>query len=95
MVAVCSITVAEFYAGLSADEAQSWEEFISRLAYLDISPRAAMLAGQDRYSLARKGRTITITDMLVAAAAREHQGVLVTGNVQDYPMTDIGNFPLL
>jgi len=54
-----------------------------------------MHAGQDRYSFARRGRTLSITDMLVAATAREHQAILVTGNVKDYPMTDIDIFPLL
>jgi predicted nucleic acid-binding protein len=95
LVAVCSITVAEFYAGLSADEAQRWEEFISLLAYFDLSPRAAMHAGQDRYSFARQGRTVTITDLLIAAAAREHKAILVTANVKDYTMTGISIFPLL
>jgi predicted nucleic acid-binding protein len=41
------------------------------------------------------GKTLTITDTLIAAAVREHHAVLVTGNVKDYPMSDVDIFPLL
>lgn len=93
-LAACAITLAEFYAGLSVDEAREWEEFVTALAYWPISPEAAMRAGQDRYRFARQGTAITITDALLAAVAREREAVLVTGNIKDYPMDDLQLFPL-
>lgn len=94
-LAVCAVTVAEFYAGLSTQQAGQWQEFIASLAYWDVSAQAAMRAGQDRYKFASQGRTITTTDALIAATASEHEAILVTGNVKDYPMTDIMLFPLM
>jgi predicted nucleic acid-binding protein len=41
-VAVCAVSVAEFYAGLPSEDAPVWSELISALAYFDNSPQAAM-----------------------------------------------------
>jgi len=90
----CAITISEFYAGLSTQEAREWKEFVSVLVYWPITSDAAMAAGQDRYRFARQGLAITITDAIVAAVAREQNAVLVTANVKDYPMTDLTVFPL-
>ena len=92
---VCAINVAEFYAGLSQQEASTWGEFISSLTYWPISTAAAMRAGQDRYAFARAGTILTTADALVAAVAREYEAILVTANVDDYPMDDITLFALL
>ncbi len=93
-LAVCAISVAEFYAGLSPREAGEWEEFITALSYWPIQVAEAMRAGQDRYAFARMGKTIAVTDALIAAVARKHQAVLVTNNLKDYPMPDVQLFPL-
>ncbi len=94
VVAVCAVTVGEFYAGLAGDRAQEALEFVTSLPYWDISRRAAMHAGQDRYTFARQGKALSISDALIAAAAREHHATVVTSNVKDFPMTDIAVFPL-
>jgi predicted nucleic acid-binding protein len=93
-VAICAITVAEFFAGLTREQAIEWERFITALTFWDISPEVAMRAGQDRYTLARAGTRITTTDALLAAAARAHSAILVTGNVGHYPMPDLSLLPL-
>jgi predicted nucleic acid-binding protein len=94
-LAVCAISVAEFYAGLPPDERETWHEFIASLICWPISVDAAMQAGQDRYRYARQGKAIAITDALLAAVTRERRAVLVTGNVKDFPMDDLVLFPLL
>lgn len=93
-VGACAITVAEFYTGLSIDQAEEWREFITSLTYWDVTPEAAMRAGQDRYMFARAGASIGVADSLVAAVARQQDALLVTGNVKDYLMSDIALFPL-
>src|SRR5947209_15601514 len=65
-VAVCPITIAEFFAGLSSKQTGEWEPFVAALDYWDISREAAMRAGQERFKLARTGRSVTTTDMLLA-----------------------------
>jgi predicted nucleic acid-binding protein len=94
IVAVCAITVAEFYAGLSPTQASSWHAFVSALTYWDMSPAAAMRAGQDRHALARAGLSMTIGDALLAAVARDRNATLVTGNVKHYPMEDLTLLPM-
>lgn len=94
MVAVCAVTVGEFYAGLDGDRPQEALEFVTSLPYWDISRTAAMHAGQDRYTFARQGKDLSISAALIAAAAREHHAIVVTSNVKDFPMTDIAVFPL-
>lgn len=94
VVAVCPISVAEFYAGLSTEQAPRWREFITSLTFWDIGWEAAMRAGQFRYAFARAGRSITITDALLAAVAEEHDATLVTRNVKDFPMARLSLFSL-
>jgi predicted nucleic acid-binding protein len=89
IVAVCAISIAEFSAGLARDQADQAESFLSSLTYWDISRQAALRAGQDRYSFARQGVTISTTDALLAAVARENGATLVTSNLKDFPMEDV------
>lgn len=95
-VAICAISVAEFYTGLSSSDIDIWQDFITSLTYWPISFAAAIRAGQDRYRYARQGRALSTTDALLAAIAREQQAVLVTGNVKDFPfpMDDLVLLPL-
>lgn len=88
-VAVCAVSVAEFFAGLTPDQAVRAQGFITSLAYWGASPEASMQAGQDRYTFARAGTTITITDVLLAAIAREYRATLVTSHLKDFPMDDL------
>ena len=88
-VAVCPITVAEFYAGLTPDQASHWEAFLASLPYWHVSREAAMRAGQERYRLARSGTPVTTTDALLAAIAQERAATLVTGNAKDFPIVGI------
>lgn len=95
MLAACSVTVAEFFAGLNALEMPGAREFIETLAYWPITRGAAIRAGQDRYLYARRGITLTTTDALIAAVARARSATLVTANVKDFPMDDLALFPLI
>jgi predicted nucleic acid-binding protein len=94
-VGACAITVAEFAAGLSATQLKDWEEFLTSLTYWEIGPHVAMQAGQDRYTFAKQGMAISITDCLIAAVARHEQAFVVTGNVKHYPMDDVRVLSLL
>jgi predicted nucleic acid-binding protein len=89
VVGVCAISVAEFCAGLSSEQAGEVQDLLDSLTYWDISRTAAVRAGQDRYSFARAGVTITTTDALLAAVAREQKATLVTSNLKDFPMSDV------
>jgi predicted nucleic acid-binding protein len=50
---------------------------------------AARRAGQYHAEWARQGRTIHTADALVAGTARAHSAVLLTHNIEDFPMRDL------
>ena len=91
---VCGINVAEFYSGVLPGVSPEWDTFLQTLSYWQITRAAAARAGQDRYQFLHQGRTISTTDVLVAAVARQQGAVLITNNVKDYPMKDITLLPL-
>jgi predicted nucleic acid-binding protein len=88
-LAVCAVTVAEFFTGLASDERDEWREFFGTLFYWHIRPEAAIQAGIWRYEFSRQGIQLSTTDALVAATAWEHQAILITNNARHYPMSDV------
>jgi predicted nucleic acid-binding protein len=87
---VCAINVAEFYTGvIPATEYPALDQFIRSLAYWEITFGTAVRAGRYRYDFLRTGQTLSTTDVLVAAVARERYATLVTSNRKLYPMTDV------
>lgn len=89
VVALCPITVTELYAGLIEQRRSQWDPFIEALPYWEISSKVARQAGIDRYDLKKMGRTISLTDSLIAAVAREHGATVLTRNTKDYPQSDV------
>jgi len=93
-VGVSPVNVTEFYAGLAPSQWGVWDEFFEPLLLWPISLAAAKQAGRFRYDFARQGITLSTTDTLVAAVAREQGATIVTSNVKDYPMDEVTLFPL-
>jgi predicted nucleic acid-binding protein len=93
-VGVSPINVTEFYAGLAPAQREVWDAFFEPLLLWPISLAAAKQAGRFRYDFARRGITLSTTDALVAAVAREVGATLVTSNVKDYPMDEVSLLPL-
>lgn len=91
---VSPVNVAEFYAGLSPSHWEVWDEFFEPLLLWPISLTAAKQAGKFRYDFARAGITLSTTDTLIAAVAREQRASIVTSNVKDYPMDEVTLLPL-
>jgi predicted nucleic acid-binding protein len=85
-LAVCLISVAEFYVGIPPEHPAVWDGFIEALTYWEGTSVAARDAGSLRYALARQGVTISTTDAIIAAIAREHQAVIITDNAKDFPV---------
>jgi predicted nucleic acid-binding protein len=88
-VALCAITIAELYSGLSDKKRVIWESWLMALSYWHISIGAAIRAGTYRKTASEGGRTISVTDSLLAALAYENDATLLTSNIKDYPMRDI------
>jgi predicted nucleic acid-binding protein len=88
-IAVCCVTIAEFFAGVEPETYTGWREFFSTLTYWNISDDAAAQAGAWRYEYRRQGIQLSTADALVAATAWEHAAVLITNNGKHYPMPGI------
>lgn len=86
---VCGVVVAETYAGLSREAIEASEATVESFIFLDTPKEAAKQAGLWRYHYARLGRPLPTTDTLIAGTASYHEAVVLTGNVGDFPMTEI------
>lgn len=86
IVGVCPINITEFYSGLPQTERKDWDEFFESLMCWEISKHAARVAGEVRYEFRKGGIQLSTTDALISAVATEHNAVIVTSNIADYPM---------
>jgi predicted nucleic acid-binding protein len=87
--ACCAITTAEVYAGMRKHEAKATDEFLDQLAYYENTRAVARRAGHLKADWARKGQTLALPDVLIAAAALEYGLALATGNRKHFPMPEL------
>jgi predicted nucleic acid-binding protein len=83
------VNLAEAEAGLRRHERRRAGALLDRLRFLATDREAAHRAGRSQAEWARKGRTIQTPDALVAGTARAHGAILVTHNIDDFPMRDV------
>ena len=93
-LATTCVNVAEVEAGLRPRERRRAEAILNRLRYLATDVEAARRAGRYQAEWAKQGRTIHTPDALVAGTARTHGAVVVTDNVDDFPMRDVQIEPM-
>jgi predicted nucleic acid-binding protein len=91
---VLPINITEVYAGLRPKEEAATEEFFASMQQFPIPPAAARLAGELKRDYARKGTTLNLGDVIIAAVAIHYELTLLTDNVKDFPMGNISLFPL-
>ena len=68
-IALCPVTVAEVYSGLSKKRRIKWKSWLLSLSYWHISFDVAAQAGTYRKTASESGRTLSTTDSLLAALA--------------------------
>src|ERR1017187_3434067 len=88
------INITEVYAGMRPKEEAATEGFLSSLQYVPIVPPAARLAGELKRDYARKGTTLNLGDVIIAAVAVHNQITLLTDNNKDFPMAGLSLYPL-
>jgi predicted nucleic acid-binding protein len=54
----------------------------------------AHYAGLLKNEWAKKGRSLAVVDLIIAATALAHNLVLMTDNREDFPMTELTLYPL-
>lgn len=94
LLACCSINVTEVYAGMREEEQASTAELLDSLQFYPVTFPIARLAGFLKRDYSRKGVTLAIGDVTVAAAALYHHLTLITDNAKHYPMKEVPLYPL-
>ncbi|HEV2688616.1 MAG TPA: type II toxin-antitoxin system VapC family toxin [Bryobacteraceae bacterium] len=93
-LACSAVTVMEIYAGMRSHEAAGTESFLDGLEHYGVDRELARYAGMLKNEWARKGRTLSAPDVLIAATALAHRLVLMTDNRKDFPMASLALYPL-
>jgi len=94
VLACCPINITEVYAGMRPKEEAATEELFASLQHFPIAPPAARLAGELKREYARKGTTLNLGDVIIAAVAMHYELTLLTDNVKDFPMKELSLHPL-
>ncbi len=89
-----TLNIAEIYAGMRPAEEARTEALLAGLELYELSALSARLAGKLKNEWARKGRTLTLADTIVAAIAIERRCSLLTDNRKDFPMPEVEFCPL-
>jgi predicted nucleic acid-binding protein len=93
-LATTALNVAEVFAGMRPEEQRQTEAFLDALDCYALTRTAGQLAGSFKSKWARKGRTLTLADAIVAAIALERDCTLMTDNRKDFPMPELEYYPL-
>jgi predicted nucleic acid-binding protein len=94
LLACCSVNVTEVYAGMREVEQASTAELLDSLLFYPVTFPIARLAGFLKRDYSRKGITLAIGDVTVAAVALYHHLTLITDNAKHYPMKGVSLYPL-
>jgi len=85
----CCINIAEVYTGMKKKEKEKTNKFIESLYYFEVTKEIARLAGSLKQKYAKKGKTLAVTDVIIAAASMVYGSTLVTKNIKNYPFSEL------
>ena len=93
-LSISTVSVAEIYAGIRTGEEFATRDLLQRLPCWPLTADIARQAGTMKSKQAKQGRTLALTDMMIAATALEHGLGLITDNVKDFVSLDLAVLPL-
>lgn len=88
-VGCCAINIAEVYAGMKENERQLTKKFLDSLEYYEVTRNLAEQAGEYKREYSKKGITLSLSDVIIAAVAISNNLTLITDNLRHYPIPDI------
>jgi predicted nucleic acid-binding protein len=94
VLACCPINITEVYAGLRPREEEGTAAFLQTLHLYPLDWPIARLAGLLKRDYSKKGKTLNLGHVLIAATALHHNLALLTDNTKDFPMPDLSLYPL-
>jgi len=89
-----TLNIAEIYSGMRPSEEAGTEALLSGLEVYELNGTSARLAGKLKNKWARKGHTLALADMVIAAIAIERGCALLTDNQKDFPMPEVRLYQL-
>jgi predicted nucleic acid-binding protein len=94
LLATSVINVAEVYAGMKPHEAGLTAAIFDDVEIHEVTETIAKRAGMLVNQAARKGRTLAVTDMIVAATALEYGFTVATDNRKHFEKIGVELLPL-
>ena len=94
LLGCCSVNITEVYAGMRDHERGKTDLLLNSLDYYEVTREIASTAGLLKRDWAKKGFTLTYTDVTIAAVAIMHNMTLITDNTKHFPMPNITFYPL-
>ena len=90
-LAYCSVVVAELFAGFgsAAEVAQARKDLLDAIVYISTSQQAAELAGSLQRQYKKRGVSLSLNDVMIAAVAIAGEHTLVTDIVKHFPMPEL------
>lgn len=86
---VTEVIVCEVRAGLLPGDERHLVALIEPMEFVQPDPGTAMRAGRWRAELRTRGRTLSLADSLIAAAAGSMGAAVMTRNVRDFALTPV------
>lgn len=83
------IVVCEVRAGLRDHEVAPFEAFLEPIEFIQPGPEDSLLAGQWRAEARILGRSLSLADALIAAAADASDAAVLTRNIRDFAMAPV------
>lgn len=93
-LACSAITVTEIYAGMRPHESAATRSLLEAMELYEVDWELARYAGLLKNEWGRRGQTLSVPDVLIAATALVHSLVLMTDNRKDFPMPQLVVYPL-
>jgi predicted nucleic acid-binding protein len=88
-LATSAINVGEVYAGMRPHEATETDRLLRSIESYPTKHAIARHSGILKFAYSQKGKTLSLSDMIVAATALAHNCSLMTDNRKDFPLPDL------
>ena len=86
---ISTVTRAEVYAGCHPSEEAETESVLSLFEAVPVDGDIADMAGRFVYQFVRRGVTLHLEDAMIGATAAKEQLILITRNVDHFPMLSL------
>jgi predicted nucleic acid-binding protein len=94
LLACCPINITEIYMGMRTHETEKTDAFLASLEFYPVTREIAKYAGALYSEHRRKGLTLALPDLTIAAVAIMNKLQLATDNSKDFPMPELRLYPL-